>query len=385
MIEYLLPPTVGAFIGYFTNYLAIKMLFKPTRPYYLLGKKVPLTPGLIPAKREKLAEAIGKVVKENLLTEEVLLKRLNEEEVKKSLESLVSSFLKEISQNLELYVEELLQKVDDKPLKQLIPPELVLQKEEQLTEELLKKLHGRRIKELLPPSLQKELEKFLDAKVEELAEQLIKEVKRPEFRELIETIIRENAQKAKALFPLIPDNLIETVAERGSLLLTELIEKNANNPQFRAKVSKTLWIKLQELLQKEVNLKNPTAEKLKELTTDFLKGKTQELFNRKLKELPKVRQLVREEFSLAAKEFLKKNGDEIAKVAAEKLLKVIEKELPVIMASLDVENMVKERVNALPIEEVEEIVLKLIKEELKYITLVGAVLGALIGAVQIIL
>jgi uncharacterized membrane protein YheB (UPF0754 family) len=236
------------------------MLFKPTRPYYLFGRRVPLTPSLIPAKREKLAEAIGRVVKENLLTEEVLLKRLNEEEVKKSLENLVSSFLEEVSQNLEIYLEELLQKVDDKPLGQLVSPELVLQKEEELLHQLFEKLHGKRIKELLPPSLQNELEKFLDAKIEEFAEQLIKEAKRPEFRELIETVIRENAQKAKVLFPLIPDNLIEAVAEKGSLLFTELIEKNANNPQFRAKVSKTLWIKLQELLQKEVNLNSPSKE-----------------------------------------------------------------------------------------------------------------------------
>ena len=92
MIEYLVPPAVGALIGYFTNYVAIKMLFRPYRPYYIFGKRVPFTPGLIPAKRGKLADAIAKVVKENLLTEETLRSRLNEERIRESLRQLVEGF-----------------------------------------------------------------------------------------------------------------------------------------------------------------------------------------------------------------------------------------------------------------------------------------------------
>ena len=46
---YLLPPLAGALIGYFTNYLAIRMLFRPLKPWHFLGLKLPLTPGIIPA------------------------------------------------------------------------------------------------------------------------------------------------------------------------------------------------------------------------------------------------------------------------------------------------------------------------------------------------
>jgi len=47
--------------------------------------------------------------------------------------------------------------------------------------------------------------------------------------------------------------------------------------------------------------------------------------------------------------------------------------------------MVRDKVNSLPIEEVEEIVLKLIDEELRHITLLGGVLGFLIGLTQLLL
>ena len=33
IVPYLLPPALGAFIGYVTNYIAIRMLFRPLRPW----------------------------------------------------------------------------------------------------------------------------------------------------------------------------------------------------------------------------------------------------------------------------------------------------------------------------------------------------------------
>ncbi|MFV2050789.1 DUF445 domain-containing protein, partial [Metabacillus sp. YM-086] len=61
---------IGAAIGGVTNSLAIKMLFRPYKPLYFLGKRVPFTPGLIPKRREELAEQLGKMVVQHLLTAE---------------------------------------------------------------------------------------------------------------------------------------------------------------------------------------------------------------------------------------------------------------------------------------------------------------------------
>ncbi|MBF2090334.1 MAG: DUF445 domain-containing protein [Synechococcales cyanobacterium K44_A2020_017] len=62
------PPVVGGIIGYFTNDLAIKMLFRPYRPLYIAGRRLPFTPGLIPSNQERLAKRIADTIMGSLLT-----------------------------------------------------------------------------------------------------------------------------------------------------------------------------------------------------------------------------------------------------------------------------------------------------------------------------
>ncbi|RLI76635.1 DUF445 domain-containing protein [Archaeoglobales archaeon] len=52
---YLLLPLLGAFIGYITNVVAVKLLFHPKKPINILGIKLQ---GLIPARSEELTERI---------------------------------------------------------------------------------------------------------------------------------------------------------------------------------------------------------------------------------------------------------------------------------------------------------------------------------------
>ena len=68
LLHYAAPPILGAFIGYMTNYVAIKMLFRPLKKWHILGIRVPMTPGVIPSKRHQLAENMGEMVGEHLLT-----------------------------------------------------------------------------------------------------------------------------------------------------------------------------------------------------------------------------------------------------------------------------------------------------------------------------
>lgn len=83
--QYVAPPTVGAFIGYLTNKIAIKMLFRPLKPWYVLGMRVPMTPGVIPAKRHELADNMGKMVADHLLTSAEIEKALSQTQVRETL------------------------------------------------------------------------------------------------------------------------------------------------------------------------------------------------------------------------------------------------------------------------------------------------------------
>lgn len=71
-LQYLWGPIVGAVIGYFTNYIAVKMLFFPRKEVRIFGKRVPFTPGIIPRRRNELGRSIGRMVESELLTKEAL-------------------------------------------------------------------------------------------------------------------------------------------------------------------------------------------------------------------------------------------------------------------------------------------------------------------------
>ncbi len=94
-LPYLLPPLLGAFIGYITNYIAIRMLFRPLRPWRVFGVRVPLTPGIIPAKRGELAEKMGEMVGGHLLTSEDVGRTLARESFRRELRGAVNEKLGE--------------------------------------------------------------------------------------------------------------------------------------------------------------------------------------------------------------------------------------------------------------------------------------------------
>ncbi|UWG95819.1 DUF445 family protein [Dehalobacter sp. DCM] len=61
-------PVIGAVIGYITNYIAVKMLFRPLKPIKVGAWTLPFTPGIFPKRKEQLAKALGNAVGNNLLT-----------------------------------------------------------------------------------------------------------------------------------------------------------------------------------------------------------------------------------------------------------------------------------------------------------------------------
>ncbi len=91
VLTYATPPVVGAFIGYLTNKVAIKMLFRPLKPWRVFGVRVPLTPGVIPSKRGELAVNIGEMVGEHLLTSKEIGQALSNESFQTHLHGLIES------------------------------------------------------------------------------------------------------------------------------------------------------------------------------------------------------------------------------------------------------------------------------------------------------
>lgn len=99
-LELLLPPIVGTVIGWLTNYVAIKLLFRPHVPFRVLGYQVQ---GVIPKRRKEIARSMARTIEKELLSSDDLAKALSglqwEKEIEKTVEEAVehrfsSRFLK---------------------------------------------------------------------------------------------------------------------------------------------------------------------------------------------------------------------------------------------------------------------------------------------------
>ena len=77
---------IGSIIGYITNYVAIKLLFRPYKSIKI--KKIVIFPqGVIPREKKLLAKKIGEVVKEFILSEEEIKKIIKN--IKKEIDTII--------------------------------------------------------------------------------------------------------------------------------------------------------------------------------------------------------------------------------------------------------------------------------------------------------
>ncbi len=87
---------VGAAIGWLTNFVAVKMLFKPLKPVKIFGITLQ---GLIPKRKYEIAKSIGEIVERELLSFNDLWDRLLTEENRKFLLSNLDLKVKEVTEN----------------------------------------------------------------------------------------------------------------------------------------------------------------------------------------------------------------------------------------------------------------------------------------------
>ena len=89
---FIVSPVVGAIIGWFTNDLAIKMIFRPLYPKYIGKWKLPFTPGLIPKEKNRIAKAIGETTN-TLLSTDAMQRTLLSDDIVARIESVMDGFI----------------------------------------------------------------------------------------------------------------------------------------------------------------------------------------------------------------------------------------------------------------------------------------------------
>lgn len=358
---------IGAAIGAVTNHLAIQMLFRPYRPYYLFGKRIPFTPGLIPKRRDELAKQMGLMVTNHLLTPEGIKKRLLSDTVKNQALVFAEQFTQKMAAS-DMTVQEALAAAGIRNPQEKTDAWIDRFTDEKLSE-LYRKYEHRAIKDWLPDELQKKL----DEKVPMAADYILKR-----------SIDYFESEEGKDRLGNMIDDFLNA---RG--MLGSMVQMFLGNSSLAGRV-------LPELLK---FLRN---EETKKLLTDLLSQEWGKLKSYTLYEADEKWNAKDLLFSLkkrilaafqTAPFFEGRLGDNISRYEGEitgtyapKLLDAalgsIAAHLEDVLKRLRLEEVVKEQVDQFPVERLEEMVLSISKREFKMITYLGGLLGGIIGAIQ---
>jgi len=109
MLGYAIMPVIGAFIGYITNLIAVKMLFHPKKEVDFFGIKIQ---GVIPRRQRELARAVAQALEKEILNSEILSSAISSEYVEKKLEKIAKA-VKNIDLGIPLLGGAISQKIQD--------------------------------------------------------------------------------------------------------------------------------------------------------------------------------------------------------------------------------------------------------------------------------
>ncbi|MBD2728970.1 DUF445 family protein [Nostoc sp. FACHB-892] len=394
---YVSPPVLGGIIGYFTNDIAIKMLFRPYRAIYIAGRRVPFTPGLIPRNQERLALNISKTIMGSLLTP-------------KELQNLARRLLQTervqgaILWLLQMAIEQVKTDKNDKSVK--------------IVAGILRDLLGESLPRLLKVLARRE--DFLEAQINQIFDQILLEFQLSE-----EQATRLADWLLQAVLP--PDVLRQTIVDFLTDRTIQIIDEG-----FREKTSGTYWVvanlfglrnTLTRLRTFCLDEKEATNTRLQELTQDLqMRDRIRKLLqNLSLQNLPMgtVRQLrkttresVRHYLQDSGSDFLQGLTDSVdweniavvllnrlstspvvstsLEVMSQELAlildKYLEKDLEVIVAQvipiLSIDQVIVDRVKSTSPADLEAAIEGIVKNELQAIVTLGGVLGFVIGLLQ---
>ena len=182
VVKYFLPIFIGGFIGWFTNYLAIKMLFRPYNKIKILGINLPFTPGLIPKEKGRIAESLSSTISNEFLNKEILLKYLTSDEMKERINEITEEAILWVKKNqntfyvvLERYFDNITLNNNIKVVSQNVSKEIVKKIKEY---DLSKKIANKVVVNLLSDNesiIGKTISFFINDKMSSSVEKIIKE------------------------------------------------------------------------------------------------------------------------------------------------------------------------------------------------------------------
>ncbi|RAU03350.1 DUF445 domain-containing protein [Bacillus pumilus] len=360
---------IGAVIGAATNHLAIKMLFRPYKPYYLFGKQLPFTPGLIPKRRDEVAKQVGVMVMEHLLTPEGIQKRFESSEAKQEILHTVHRYIDKGAE-MEITVLSLLESfgVSQADVK---ADEWIHEWSDHKLNSLLENYNEQTLSELLP----QDVENKISSKIPDAADYILKrgihyfesEEGKSRLGNMIDDFLKERGMLGSMVQMFLGNSsLIDRVHPEIIKFL-----RNAETKRFLSDLLVQEWDKVKQFSLHELDQRWNVKELIFSVKNQLLSH-----FSTKLILDRSVGAYVS-----AVADDLKTN---VAPVLIQKGISAASNVLEGLLAKLQFEDIIREQIELFPLEKMEELVVSISNKELKMITFLGGLLGGLIGAIQAI-
>ena len=250
-LPYLMPPLLGALIGYVTNYIAIRMLFRPLHPWRLFGIRLPLTPGIIPAKRGELAKRMGEMVGSHLLTTEDVRKTLEKPAFQRELKGAVNDKLRTfldrelgpldtlVPSRYQKRFRELVTTLRAKAVAAIVTYLSSKEFEDQLRGFLREKgdaLLARDLESFLTPARYQGLQQHLDTRLTSI-------LNSPDTSRIVERFVDDRLERLlhsdRPLRAMLPKDLVEVVLQQLEREIPPLLERFGGllyDPDFRQRL-----------------------------------------------------------------------------------------------------------------------------------------------------
>ena len=321
--SYIIAPLLGGVIGYITNDIAIRMLFRPHTAKYVFGIHIPFTPGIIPKEKERIAEAIGGVISENLMNKEVLEKYLLSEDMIGKVRSAVEEFITTQQKNQETvacFLGHYLSKEEIATIAQNINQSITKQTYEKLADSAVG-------------------EKVAHIAIDHVAQKL-------------------TIDGAQELLSGIGGALGGLGGMAAGLFGGNIV----------AKFLGMLREPAEHFLAKNIN--TMLRDNGEEIVSNMIGGEVDSFLNK-----PVCKSLEGHEEQLAQ---AVNTVDSIYR-------SIITEHLPKILNSIDISKIVRERINEMDVNETEKLIFQVMSKELKAIVGLGALLGLVMGSINILL
>ncbi|PWK13858.1 DUF445 family protein [Tumebacillus permanentifrigoris] len=434
---------VGAVIGLFTNWLAIVMLFRPWTEKKVFGKRLPFTPGLIPSRQSDLAEKLGEIVEHDLLTPEGVAKSLGrpalEFAVKRSVIQAVSKTLNEAPTlgmlSRRMFGDTAQERIETVLVQQIISflqqgegRARVASMADALFDHLRETLSDGEVRrnlvagfadplhaqltagtttwqQVLPESARDLVEDRLRAQVEPLLDGLARWMEEPVFVDAIARMLTEKVESipligSMAKSFLTPERVSSDIVPRlqsvvQSASVQELAQDKLHHMlssfweqpvgRYLGKLSTADFNSLLEkiletLLDQALDENAATRSQFRSLVVNgLLAGASEHTIGDLLRRvLGGVMEFDVRNLYVQHTETVDRLIGQLWHYLRDQMIDA----LPELLEALSVRQIVQEQVESYPIPTLEKLVLSVVNKEVKMITYLGGILGALIGLIQ---